>query len=158
MSEPVAEPDLAGAAWNEITPGVWYNPARLPDAAVAEGMLKLVRKFLRPLPVKLEGIGGYLAAVHKNEKYYIVHLLAKDYDTDIDHRLDEIRTHRTRVNLITKVEPLNVSREFTVETELPVEVYTPFNDEGATWERRGGAVRVELPDKCSYAVVRIAVK
>ena len=158
MSEPVAEPDLSGAAWNEVSPGIWYDPARLPDAAVAEGMLKLVRKFLRPLPVKLDGIGGYLAAVHKNENYYIVHLLAKDYDTDIDHRLDEIRTHRTRVTLITKVEPLNVSRTFTVETELPVEVYTPFNDDGAKVERDGGAVKVELPDKCSYAVVRIAAE
>ena len=118
-------------------------------------MLKLVRKFLRPLPVKIDGIGGYLAAVHRNEKYYIVHLLAKDYDTDIDHRLDEIRTHRTRVNLITKVEPLNVSRAFTVETGLDVEVYTPFNDEGAKIARTGNSVRVELPEKCSYVVMRI---
>ena len=61
------------------------------------------------------------------------------------------------MNLITKVEPLNVSRSFTVETELPVEVYTPFNDEGARVERTGGAVKVELPEKCSYAVMRIAV-
>ena len=149
-------PDLAGAAWREVVPGIWYHPARLPDADAADAMLELVRKFMRPLPIELRGADGYLASVHQSGDGYIVHLLAEDYDTDIDRRLDAMRTHRTRVNLIVKAEPINVSRSVTVCTSLPVEVFTPFNAEGAVVTREGEKVKIALPDKCSYAVIRVA--
>ncbi|MBQ6352053.1 MAG: hypothetical protein IJJ28_02150, partial [Lentisphaeria bacterium] len=156
-AERIPEPDLSAAAWREILPGVWYDPARLPDAALADTMLELVRKYMRPLPVTLRGADGYLTTVHrKDDGAYIVHLLAADFDTDIDHRLDGMRTHRSRVNLITKVEPINVAASFTVETDREVEVYTPFDDAGAKTVRSGREVTVELPDKCSYVILRIA--
>ena len=157
-SAKVAAPELSGAAWREIVPNIWYHPARLPDGELAETMLEFVRKFLRPLPVKLRGTDGYLAMMHRKDDdgACIVHLLAEDFDTDIDHRLDEIRTHRSRVNLITKVEPVNVPRSFIVETGLDVEVFTPFDDDGAATVRIGNSVRVDLPEKCPYVILRIA--
>jgi len=154
-SAKVAAPDLAGAAWREVAPGIWYHPARLPDPEVAAGLLDLTRRFMRKLPVELGGTTGYLTSVHKAGRGYVVHLLAKDYDTDIDRRLDEMRTHRTRVNLITRVEPLDVSRTVTVTTALPVAVHTPFNDAGASVERSGDAVRIDLPEKCPYVIIRL---
>ena len=158
-SEKVPVPELGDGDWREVIPNVWYNPARLPDQKLAGTMLEFVRKYQRPLPVALRGIDGYLAMVHrKDDGAYVVHLLANDFDTDIDHHLDEIRTHRSRVNLITKVEPVNVPGSFTVETSLKVEAYTPFDDTGAKTARSGGTVRVDLPEKCSYVILRISDK
>ena len=153
----VAAPDLSGAAWREVAKNIWYHPARLPDRGLADSMLELVRKYLRPLPVKLDGTGGYLATMHRRDDgAVIVHLLAADFDTDIDRRLDEMRTHRSRVNLITRAEAANVPASFSVETELEVEAYTPFDDEGATVRRCGNTVRVDLPRNCAYVILRIA--
>lgn len=37
---------------------------------------------------------------------FVVQLLAEDYDADINHELDAIRTHRSRVNLLTTITPI----------------------------------------------------
>ena len=144
------------AEWREVAPRIFYNPARLPDEKLGRSLLELTRKYMRPLPVAISGADGYLTTVRREKDgAYIVQLLAADYDTDIDHHLDEIRTHRTRVNLIVKVEPVNVSRKIRIDTRLGVEVFTPFNDGGATTEKDSGGVVVTLPEKCPYAIMRI---
>ena len=152
----IEAPDLSGASWRELEPGIFYHPGRLPDGKLGESILELVHRYLRPLPVDVKGADGYLTTIHQGAEGYIVHLLAKDYDTDIDHHLDEIRTHRTRVNLIIKVEPIEVSRKVQVNTNLAVEVFTPFNDEGAVLKREAeGHVSISLPDKCSYVIMHL---
>lgn len=91
----------------------------------------------------------------ETEKEYIVHFLAEDYDVDIDHELDSIRFHRSRVNLVTKVEPIGIDGVIWLRTnELP-EVYTPFNIEEACVSFENGVCCVRLPDKCAYAIMKI---
>ena len=151
----VAVPELA-AEWKEVASNILYNPGRLPDDGLEKSLLELTRKFMRPLPVKFSGIDGYYATVRRGKDgAYIVQLLAADFDTDIDHHLDEIRTHRTRVNLVVKVDPVNVSRNVRIDTELAVEVFTPFNDAGAEVVKGAGGVAVALPEKCPYVIMRI---
>ena len=151
-------PDLSQAQWREIEPGVFQHPARLGDGVIDESLLELVHKYLSPLPVELRGADGYLSIVRRNASGYIVHLLAADYDTDIDHHLDEIRFHRSRINLITKVEAVNTSPRIELATELAAEVFTPFDDAGAQLERTPGKVVVTPPARCAYLIVRLSGK
>ena len=149
-------PDLSKAAWKELAPGVFHHPARLADGDLKESLLKLVRKYLRPLPVTVEKVDGYLTVVHRAaDGRYILHLLAGDFDTDIDRALDEIRFHRTRVNLITKVEPVNIGRELVLKFEGGVTVHTPFNAEDAAVDASAGRIEITLPEKCAYAVIEL---
>ena len=141
--------------WKEVAPNIFYNPARLPDEALEKSLSELTRKHMRPLPVGISGADGYFTTVRRAGDAYVVQLLAADFDTDIDHHLDEIRTHRTRVNLIVKAEPINVSRHIRINTALPVEVFTPFNDEGAKLVKDASGVALTLPEKCPYAVIRL---
>ena len=151
----VDAPELS-AEWKEVAPNIFCNPARLPDGELEKSLLELTRKYMRPLPVEISGTDGYFATVRRGKDgAYIVQLLAADYDTDIDHHLDEIRTHRTRVNLVVKAEPVNISRRIRIATGLAVEVFTPFNDEGAAVAKEPGGVTVTLPEKCPYAIMRL---
>ena len=151
--EPAA-PD-APAEWREVAPRIFYNSARLPDPGLEKSLLELTRRYMRPLPVEIAGANGYFTTVRRRGGAYIVQLLAMDYDTDIDHHLDEIRTHRTRVNLVVKADPVGVSRHIRINTALPVEVFTPFNDEGAELAKDASGVALTLPEKCPYAVIRL---
>ena len=146
----------AADEWKEVAPNIFYDPVRLPEGELEKSLLELTRKYMRPLPVEIFGTDGYFATVRRGKDgAYIVQLLAADYDTDIDHHLDEIRTHRTRVNLVVKAEPVNVSRRIRIDTGLGVEVFTPFNDEGAAVAKEPGGVTVTLPEKCPYAIMRL---
>lgn len=151
----VETPDGVSAEWREVAPNIFYAPARLPEKTLEKSLLDLTRKYMRPLPVAISGATGYYTTVRRAGDAYVVQLLAADFDTDIDHHLDEIRTHRTRVNLIVKVEPVNVSRQIRIETSLGVEVFTPFNAEGAKVAQEPGAVAVTLPEKCPYVIMRL---
>lgn len=141
-------------AWSEVTEGLFYDPWRISDMGEGEELLALVKRFVKPLPVQLIRQQGYFTNVFSGKDGLTLHLLAKDYDTDIDHHLDEIRYHRSRVNLITKAEPIGIGREVLLRVEQLPEVYTPFNDEPAQVTDPGdGTVRVTLPEKCAYAVL-----
>jgi len=150
-------PDLSRGAWRETAPGVFYHPARLADGVLESSLLELVKKHLRPLPVAVERVEGYFTVVHRAaDGGYVLHLLAAEYDTEIDRELDAIRFHRTRVNLITKVEPIRTGRDVTLNFDGDAAVYTPFNPEGAqTAAAPNGRIAVTLPDKCAYAVIKL---
>ena len=79
--------------------------------------------------------------------------LAEDYDTDIDHHLDEIRFHRSRVNYINKVTPIGISKNISLNVSSAPEVYTPFNSEAAKVTVANGKCNVSLPDECAYAIL-----
>ena len=151
-------PDLSHAEWREIAPNVFQHPARLGDGLIEETLMELVHKYLAPLPVEVRHADGYLTVIRKNAGGYIVHLLAADYDTDIDHHLDEIRFHRSRINLVTKVEAVGTSPRIELATGLDAEVFTPFDDAGAKIERAPGKVTVAPPPKCAYLIVRLSGK
>ena len=89
----------------------------------------------------------------QNDGSIVVHLLAEDFDTDIDHHLDEIRFHRSRVNFINKVEPIGISETVKIEANSAPVVYTPFNDEPAQISSSGNIHTIVLPKQCSYALI-----
>ena len=156
--ERVPAPDLTGADWREVRPGVFYHPGRLPDEKLAASLLERVRAFLRPLPVELRHTEGYLASIHRTKSgAFVAHLLAADFDTDIDHRLDEMRTHRSGVNFLDRVEPVGVPAWIEAATDLQAEVFTPFDDRPAKVTRGAdGVLRISLPEKCAYCIVQLS--
>ncbi len=152
----IPTPDLSKAQWSELEPGLFHHPGRLPNDALAKSLLQLVRQNLRPLPVQMEATNGYLTSFRKVSHGYVIHLLAKEYDTDIDHHLDEIRTHRSRVNIIVKAEPIDVSRIIRIHTTLSLDVFTPFQKEGASVSRFSKeTLAISLPEKCPYAILHL---
>lgn len=140
------DPDL----WMEIEKGVLYNPCRASEVETA--VLEYCRKWADPLPVTVISQKGYLVSMFRGSDGITVQMLAEDYDTDIDHRLDEIRYHRSRVNYINKVEPAGVSRRVVLGARTAPEVYTPFQDQPTEISVDGGVCSVTLPEKCAYAI------
>jgi len=125
------------------------------NAVVAEKALELCEKYTDQPSVQVWDNDGYMVTLFRNEAGTIVHLLAKEYDTDIDHALDEMRYHRSRMNLVNKVEPVGISRALRLQAEGKPEVHLPFCDEPAQVETEAGCWRISLPEKCSYVIIRV---
>lgn len=139
--------------WQTPCEGMFYHPERM-SGTVADGVIELCRKHARKMPLQILESDGYLTTMFQSDKGITVHLLAADYDVDIDHHLDEIRFHRSRVNYVNKVEPIGVTRTIRIATSCVPEVYLPLNKEQARVHSEGGVCTVELPEKCSYIVMR----
>ena len=153
----VPAPDLADADWREVAPGIFYHPGRLSDGKPMTSLTEKVRAFARPLPVKLFHTEGLLTSLFRSGKDYIAHFLAADFDTDIDRRLDGMRTHRSRVNFINRVEPVGVPAWIGAETDLHAEIFTPFSDRpGDVTKTASGTLRIDLPPGCAYFIVRFS--
>ena len=150
-TEPIPD-DGEENAFTEIRPGLWYDPARLSDPAAAEKAVALCRRFGRKLPVETVRQQGYLISVFEDEAKYTLHFLAAAYDTDIDHHLDEIRFHRSRVNLVTRAEPTGVEREIRFAGGNRPAVFTPFLEGKAEVAATENGWRVILPEGCAYAI------
>lgn len=147
---PSGEPN----GWAEIKTGIYYNPHRVSDGELTDSLLDLCHRYGKKAPVKVEKSEGYFINTFTSKDGALVHLLAEDYDTDIDHKLDEMRFHRSRVNFINKVEPIGVSREVTLGTDAIPVVYTPFNDEPSRVEISNGKCVLTLPVSCPYAILK----
>ena len=91
----------------------------------------------------------------QQENGITLQLLAEDYDVDINHELDAIRNHRSRVNLLTTIQAIGVDRTVRLAATGKVDVYTPFDTENATVTQKNGTCTVTLPEHCSYAVLHI---
>ena len=76
------------------------------------------------------------------------------YDTDIDHGLDEMRFHRSRVNFINKVTPIGIDGILELQTQVPPEVFTPFTEEASQITQQPERCTVTLPKDCPYAILR----
>ena len=131
---------------------LFYNPQRFSD--IADSVLELCKVHGRPLPIRVLQSEGYLIAMYEDKDGITVHFLAADFDTDIDHHLDEIRFHRSRVNYINKVEPIGVDSVLRIQADSAPTVYTPFQSEASSVECDGDTYMVTLPDKCAYALLR----
>lgn len=153
---PIPEPDDPNE-WQEPRPGLYYHPHRLGDTN-REQLLALLRAFLRPLPVQVLHTEGYLCAMAQNENGITLQLLAEDYDVDINHELDSIRNHRSRVNLLTTIRAIGVDRTVRLAAEGNLEVFTPFNDEAVSVARENSVYTLTLPESCSYAIIQITNK
>ena len=154
MNEIDFKPSTQTDEWSEPCKGIFYNPHRISDMENTNTLFGLCEKYCKAMPIKIQSAKGYLTSVFETEKEYIVHLLAADYDTDIDHHLDEIRYHRSRINYINKVEPIGIDREIIVEAQSAPLVYTPFNDDKSEVVLTDGVCCVKLPEKCSYAILK----
>lgn len=138
-------------AWQQPRPGLYYTPARPREAA---GLLELVRRFMKPMPIRLLQAEGFLSTLMEDESGYTLQLVAEDYDVDIDHKLDEMRNHRSRVNLITHIAPLGTDNTILLQTDAAPTVYTPFCDAAAETVTEADTCRITLPDGCAYALLR----
>ena len=150
--EPSADHDV----WTESRCGLLYNPRRISEGTNIDYIIELCRKHMKRLPVSTVSALGYLSAVSENSDSIIVQFLAEDYDVDIDHALDGIRTHRSRVNIVNKVEPIGIDGVLKLESKTLPEVYTPFCESHSEVIAENGIVTVRLPEKCSYAILKFA--
>ena len=148
LSEDAGDPD----AWSQPLPGLHYHPHRLGETN-REQILTLCRRFMKPMPISVLSSRGYLSTMLISKDGITVQLLAEDYDVDIDHKLDQMRFHRSRVNLLTKIEPIGTDSVIRFETDRQPLVYTPFCDGQASVTSDGRVCTVRLPEKCSYAAV-----
>lgn len=143
-------------AWQQPREGLYYHPHRMGDGAISHTVMGLCRKFMRKMPIQLLENEGYLATAFEDEQGITVHLLAEEYDTDIDHHLDEIRFHRSRVNYVNRAEPIGITDTVRVQADVAPTVYTPFHKEHAEVTGESGIWAVRLPPKTAYAILRFA--
>ena len=147
---PTEEPD----AWTEVRPGLLYNPHRISEQTVADRVVALCRESCKPLPVSVTQSEGYMVTVFENDGGTVVQLLAEKYDTDIDHHLDEIRFHRSRINYVNKADPVGVGRVISGLADAAPEVYTPFSDKAAQVAFENGRFTVSLGEETAYVILR----
>jgi len=140
--------------WSEPRAGIFYHPHRISEGTNNTRVLALCRAYMKKLPVNTIEAKGYFSTMFESNDQITVHFLAEDYDVDIDHNLDEMRTHRSRVNFVNKVEPIGIDGVLTLESDTLPEVYTPFCNESSQASVKDGIVRIKLPEKCSYAILR----
>ena len=108
------------------------------------------------MPIKILDSKGYLVTMFESDDAITVHLLAEDYDTDIDHKLDEMRFHRSRVNFVNKVEPIGVDGVICLRAATAPTVYTPFSSEASSVTEKNGIYTVRLPEKTAYAILQFS--
>ena len=140
-------------SWSEEN-GLYYNPMRIEN--IQEAVLELCKKHCKPLPISVLRSNGYLIAMYESHDAITVHLLAADYDTDIDHHLDEIRFHRSRVNYINKVTPIGIDRTIQIQANNKPMVYTPFSKENCSIETTNNVHTITLPEETAYCLIQIA--
>ena len=142
-------------AWRLAEKGVYYNPHRISDEKINGSLLELVNRFAKKMPVEVIESKGYMISTFENGDGYVMHFLASDYDTDIDHALDEMRFHRSRVNYVNKVTPVNVSDKLILKTQMLPEVFLPFGEEKASVSCENGICEITLPKDTSYLIVKL---
>ena len=147
------DPTTAENKWTELQPGLYYNPHQITGELDEEKLLALCRQFARPLPVTVTLAKGYLVSVSESDTHVNVQLLAEDYDVDIDHHLDSIRFHRSRVNYITQVAPAGVDGKVCITTDKKPLVYTPFVKGETRVTMEENSCTLQLPENCSYAIL-----
>jgi hypothetical protein len=148
--------------WHEFAPNLCWHPRRLQDEPAPELCAK-VKELAATAAVEVGEAQGYFFSLSRSNREpntLVLQMLAADYDVEIDEELDAKRNHRTRMNLITGVKPIEVSRTVVLDLHVQarnVEVFTPLNQNGkALVSREGTRLRIALPEDCSYAVCKFA--
>ncbi len=144
--------------WRTLPPGIVWNPARLQDSETLAGeLLAKIRQHAVALPVDITSAKGFLTLIHQMPDHAMtIHCLAAEFDTDIDHELDAMRYHRSRVNLISKAEPMGTDDRLELVTSAKVSAFSPLTPgREPTVTRQNDQITVALPEKCPYAVIRL---
>lgn len=137
--------------WSNPRKGMRYHPSRCPG-----DLTKQAESYAKPLPVQLLRAKGYLCTMFESDDALTLHFLSEDYDTDIDHELDEMRFHRSRVNFINKVMPIGIDGILELKTEMKPQVFTPFSQAATQITQQADRCTVTLPENCAYAILRFA--
>ncbi len=145
--------DVKEAEWVEISEGLFYNPLRISEGCLTDRLLSLAREFVRPIPAELIESDGYLVTFFEHNGAITIRMLAEDFDTDIDHELDEMRFHRSRVNYINRVAPINVTQTVRIRTDKLPKVYTPFNESHAVLSLKDGICTISLPEPTAFLII-----
>ena len=142
--------------WTEVEKGLFYNPHRFRDGEIGESFLDLVKQYAKKLPLETEDCTGYLTNIFETEDGYTMHFLAADYDTDIDHKLDEMRFHRSRVNYVNKVTPTGVTDKIVLRAHSVPEVFLPFDQGQAEVLLRDGICTITLSEPTAYIIAKFS--
>ena len=154
ITQTVLEESCEPNEWRCVGEGIYYNPHRIINGKITDSLRELAGRFARKMPVELIASKGYMVTVFESEKDYVLHFLAADYDTDIDHKLDEMRFHRSRVNFVNRVEPRGVEDRLVLRAPVKPAVYTPFGDGESRVTEEDGVFTVNLPTGTAYALLR----
>ncbi len=139
--------------WQTLNNGVEFNPHRASDEEFMPEFIGKLCAYLPKSSVDVISQTGYFINRFGTNDNQIIHFLSSDFDTEIDENLDKIRFHRSRVNLITKVTPIGVSKKVEFESDLEPTVYLPITKGKANIERTGRKITVTLPENTSYFIV-----
>ena len=142
--------------WRQVGEGIWYNPHRMADQPNGGDLVSLARQAVGKPPVEILSSKGYLITTFETADAHIVHFLAEDYDVDIDHQLDEMRFHRSRVNYVNKVEPIGIDPVVLLRSDAKPEIYLPFENAAAEVLTDGDGWRVTLPERTAYAIMKFS--
>lgn len=140
--------------WRTVADGLYYNPHRISDGKISETFLELVNTCIQKMPIEVVDVQGYLMTTFRTDDAYVMHMLAADYDTDIDHKLDEMRFHRSRVNFVNKVKAIGVTDTLKIRCDKTPEVYIPFGEQGSRVEMQDGECTVTLPHHTAYVILK----
>lgn len=141
--------------WEAVGDGILYNPHRISETNNAEFLINYCKKHAKKLPAEILESDGYLITLFEGENNTSIHFLAANYDTDIDHHLDEIRFHRSRVNFVNKVTPIDISDTIRLRAKGSLKVYIPFHEDKATVSQKDDVFEIELPSETAYAIIEI---
>ena len=94
--------------WRELSKNFFYHPGKLQDGDITvEELTAKVLEHSRKIPGvrQIEARGFFATAAQLAADRTLLFLTAMEYDVQIDHALEAIRNHRTRVNLFTQASP-----------------------------------------------------
>ncbi len=155
-----SEPCRNQSKWHELDHDLFWHPRRLQDSNPPD-ILEILRRFSLTRPIEIDSAQGYLSSLHyskSNPDVYILHLLAGDYDVEVDEEIELKRKHRSRVNLITAVRAKNVTSEVKLHFNIKVkdiEVFTPFQEKSSKVNIEKNLSSIFLPENSSYVIVKI---
>ncbi len=143
--------------WTMVTENFFHHPGRIGEAP---DLPERCRPRLHPLPLEMDYCRGYHVSLHydRERRSYTVHLLAADFDTEINRELDAMRYHRSRVHYITGATPRNTDTLVRLKTDLEGEVFTPLSEERTTMRRQNEVLEIQLPPQCAYVIIRLPEK
>ena len=141
--------------WQESKNGIIYNPSR-PRDIDERSLIEIVQRYLRLMPINILSANGYLVTMLEDAKGITVQLVADDYDVDINHELDSIRDHRSRVNLLTNIAPNGIDGTIQIKTLFPPNVFMPFCDGTAHISMNDDICTVTVPKDCAHVILRFS--
>lgn len=144
--------------WREIRKGIFYHPCRISNGNITDSLLHLTRRYAKPTAIGVISATGYLMTYFEDANSYTVRMLAEDFDTDIDHTLDEMRFHRSRVNYINYVKPTGVTQAIRFTAPTRPEVFTPFNDSPTQLTLEDDIYTLTLSEPTSFIILRFPKK